>query len=93
MVGRAHPEAQEGAGEEAPKDKPVLPGGSGIARCNDSLVEGVGDGAQGREDHGAEEVRPDVDGFICRVSVVLDEARVEASSGPLEEEEGWLISR
>lgn len=47
MVGRAHPEAQEGAGEEAPKDQPVLPVGGSIARRDNGLVEGVRGGSQG----------------------------------------------
>lgn len=47
MVSRAHPEAEEGAGEEAPKDQPVLPVGGGIARRDDGLVEGVRGGTQG----------------------------------------------
>lgn len=86
VVRRAHPEAQEGAGEEAAKDEPVLPGGGGIARRDDGLVERVGDGAQGREDYGAEEVRPDVDGFICRGSVMFDGACVQCFSDISQEE-------
>lgn len=45
MVGSAHPEAQEGACEEAPKDQPVLPVGGCIARGDDGLIEGVRGGA------------------------------------------------